>query len=221
MATYTFLGGDFNNKLDWNPQGIPGAGDTIQDAGAAINAEGETVANAYGIDGDPIVVIGGLNITDQGYDLELQQGDYSVGSIEGAAYIFNDTAVSAGSIDLTLSNQALSLDDTSSLTVSGSVTANGDTIDTSGTFDVQGDASITNGTLEIDAGATTIGGALSLDTGSYLDLYQGERDCRFIERRRLHGPAGRPTIRHNAQGDGRRHLQQWRGSRRSRREGHD
>jgi hypothetical protein len=179
MATYTFLDGDFDDPNDWSPQGVPGAGDTILDAGAGITAEGETVANAKGIDGDPIVILGGLTITNEGYDLELQSGDYSVGTIEGAAYIFNGAAVTAGSVDLTLPNQALglgdSLSDTSSLAVVGSVVANHDdiAIDTSGTFNVGGGVSVTKGGLAIDGGATTIGGQIGLATGSYLDLYGG------------------------------------------------
>ena len=178
MATYTFLGGDFDDQHDWNPQGIPGAGDTILDDGAGISAEGETVANAKGINGDPIVIIGGLNITDVGYDLELQDGVYSVGSIEGAS-IFNGATVTAGSVDLSQPNIALELgdspSDTSSLTVSDSVVADGDGIDvdTAGTFDVEGGVSITDGYLENDSGATTIGGELGLDAGSYLALYGG------------------------------------------------
>ena len=90
MATYTFLGGDFNNKMDWRPQGIPGAGDTILDNnGAVITAEGETVANAEGTSGFVMGITGGLTITGMGYDLAVQNGDYSVGSIEGAISIFN------------------------------------------------------------------------------------------------------------------------------------
>ena len=174
MATYTFKGGDFDDPNDWSPQGVPGAGDTILDAGAGITAEGETVANAKGIDGDPIVIVGGLNITDEGYDLEVQDGDYSVGSIEGAISIFSGATVTAGSVDLTLPNVALSLgdlsSDTSRLTVSGSVVADGDDIDTECTFDVEGDVSITDGYLEIDSGATTIGDQLSL-TDSSVTVY--------------------------------------------------
>jgi T5SS/PEP-CTERM-associated repeat protein len=170
MATYTFKGGDFNNKMDWSPQGIPGAGDTILDAGAVTSAEGETVANAEGIDGNPIVISGGLNITDEGYYLEVEDGDYSVGSIEGAFYTLGDATVTANSVDLSLPNIALSLDDTSSLTVSGSVVANGDDIDTAGTFDIEGGVSITDGYLEIDSGATTIGDQLSL-TDSSVTVY--------------------------------------------------
>ena len=86
----------------------------------------------------------------------------------------NGATVTAGSVDLNKpNNTGLSLDGTSSLTVTGSVVAQGDNIDTSGTFDVNGGVSVTNATLEIDGGATTIGGALTVDSGSYLDLYQG------------------------------------------------
>ena len=86
----------------------------------------------------------------------------------------NDTTVTAGSVDLNQpNNTGLSLDGTSSLTVTGSVAAHGDNIDTSGTFDVDGGVSVTKATLEIDGGVATIGGALTLDSGSYLDLYQG------------------------------------------------
>ena len=182
MATYTFKGGDFNNTKDWTPQGIPGAGDTIFDFGAVISAEGETVANAEGIDGNPIVISGGLNITDEGYYLEVEDGDYSVGSIDGAFYTLSGATVTANSVDLSLPNIALSLDDTSSLTVSGSVVANGDDIDTAGTFDVESGVSITDGYLEIDSGATTIGDQLSLT--------------------RLLGHGLRLCLRHIAQGDG-------------------
>ena len=179
MATYTFLGGDFNNKMDWRPQGIPGAGDTILDNnGAVITAEGETVANAEGTSGFVMGITGGLTITGMGYDLAVQNGAYSVGSIEGAISIFNGATVTAGSVDLSLPiglSVGDSPSDTSSLTVSGSVDANGDdiVIDTAGTFDVEGGVSVTNGYLEIDSGATTIGGELGLDAGSYLDLYGG------------------------------------------------
>jgi hypothetical protein len=38
MATYTFLGGDFDEPTSWSPQGVPGADDTILDDGASINA---------------------------------------------------------------------------------------------------------------------------------------------------------------------------------------
>jgi T5SS/PEP-CTERM-associated repeat protein len=173
MATYTFLGGDFNDPMSWSPQGIPGAGDTIQDAiGAILTAEGQTVANAEA-QGNPFGITGGLTIAGDGYDLFVQNGSYSIGVIDGAFSTIQDATVTAGSVNLNLPNIALGLDSTSSLTVSGSVAANGDTIDTFGTFNAQGGVSVTNGTLQVDGGATTIGGELGLDTGSYLILNQG------------------------------------------------
>ena len=179
MATHTFEGGDFDDPLSWSPQGIPGASDTILDPGILIGADGQTVANAEGTGGSPIEITGGLTITDEGYDLEVENGDYSVGSIEGAATIYDGATVTAGSVDLSLPNIALnlgnSLSDTSSLTVSGSVTANGDEIDTECTFVVEGGVSLTDVTLQISGGATTIGGELSLESGSDLDLIGGPR----------------------------------------------
>src|SRR5271166_5141737 len=99
MATSTYQGGDFDDPTSWSPQGVPGASDTILDTGIIIGADGQTVANAKGVSG-PIEITGGLTITDEGYDLEVENGDYSVGSIEGAATIYDGATVTAGSVDL-------------------------------------------------------------------------------------------------------------------------
>jgi hypothetical protein len=102
MATYTFLDGDFDDPDSWNPEGIPGAGDTIlNDNGAVLTADEETVANAKGTEGYAFGFIGGLNITNEGYDLFVEDGDYSIGTIKGAISIYDDATVTAGSVDLT------------------------------------------------------------------------------------------------------------------------
>ncbi len=184
MATYTFLQGNaFDDSANWYnvttgkpDDGVPGTDDTIGGSTAVIPAAGETVANAEGTTSKPVEISGNLTITGEGYDLWLLfGGDFSIGSVDGGYIVMsNDTTVTAGSVDLNLQNNTgLSLDGTSSLTVTGSVVAQGDNIDTSGTFDVDGGANVTNATLEIDGGATTIGGALGLYAGSYLDLYGG------------------------------------------------
>ena len=184
MATYTFLGGDsFDDPSNWYnvtagkpDDGVPGPDDTIGGSTAEIPAAGETVGNAEGSTSKPVEISGGLTITGEGSDLWLLfGGNFSIGAIEGGYIVMsNDTTVTAGSVDLNQpNNTGLSLDGTSSLTVTGSVVANADDIDTSGTFDVDGGVSVTTATLEIDGGATTVGGALTLVSGSYLDLYQG------------------------------------------------
>ncbi len=183
MATYRFLGGDsFDDPNNWYnvtagmpDDGVPGPNDTISGSTALIPAAGETVANAKGTTSKPVEISGGLTITGEGYDLWLSGGNYSIGTVEGGYIVMsNGATVTAGSVDLNQQNNTgLSLDGTSSLTVAGSVVAQGDNIDTSGTFDVDGGVSVTKATLEIDGGATAIGGALTLDSGSYLDLYQG------------------------------------------------
>ena len=184
MATYTFLGGDsFDDPNNWYnvtagkpDDGVPGPNDTIGGSTAEIPAAGETVANAEGSTSKPVEIAGGLTITGEGSDLWLLfGGNFSIGTIEGGYIVMsNDTTVTAGGVDLNQpNNTGLSLDGTSSLTVTGSVVAQGDNIDTSGTFDVDGGVSVTNATLEIDGGVATVGGALALNSGSYLDLYQG------------------------------------------------
>ena len=183
MATYTFLGGNsFDDPNNWynvtdqmRDDGVPGSDDTIGGSSALIPAAGETVANAEGATGNPVEISGDLTITGIGDDLWLFRGQYSIGTIEGGYCVISDnTTVSAGSVNLNQpDNTGLVLDSTSSLTVSGSVVANGDSIDTYGTFGVQGGVSVTKATLAINGGATTIDGALTLNPGSYLDLYQG------------------------------------------------
>ena len=184
MATYTFLGGaSFDDPNNWYnvtagkpDDGVPGTDDTIGGSTAEIPAAGETVANAEGSTSKPVEISGGLTITGEGSDLWLLfGGNFSIGAIEGGYIVMsNGTTVTAGSVDLNQpNNTGLSLDGTSSLTVTGSVVAQGDNIDTSGTFNVDGGVSVTNATLEIDGGVATIGGALTFDSGSYLDLYQG------------------------------------------------
>ena len=184
MATYTFLGGDsFDDPNNWYnvtagkpDDGVPGTDDTIGGATAVVPAAGETVANAEGSTSKPVEIQGNLTITGEGSDLWLLfGGNFSIGAIEGGYIVMsNDATVTAGSVDLNQANDiGLSLDGTSSLTVTGSVVAQGDDIDTSGTFNVDGGVSVTNATVEINGGVATIGGALALDSGSYLDLYKG------------------------------------------------
>ena len=144
MATYTYEGGDFDDPTSWSPQGIPGAV-TQFSTPASLSRPTAKRLRTPRVLGGPIQITGGLTITDEGYDLEVEDGDYSVGSIEGSFYTLGDATVTANSVDLSLPNVALSLDDTSSLTVSGSVVANGDDIDTAGQFDVEGGVSITDG----------------------------------------------------------------------------
>ena len=173
-------------------------------ATAVIPAAGETVANAEGSTSKPVEISGNLTITGEGSDLWLLfGGNFSIGTIEGGYIVMsNDATVTAGSVDLNQPNDiGLSLDGTSSLTVTGSVVAQGDDIDTSGTFDVDGGVSVTNATMEINGGLATVGGALTLDSRELSGLVQGERDRRFIEGRRLDG-SGRIFLRRNAQGDG-------------------
>ena len=184
MATYTFLGGDsFDDPNNWYnvtagkpDDGVPGPNDTIGGATPVIPAAGETVANAEGSTSKPVEIQGNLTITGEGSDLWLLfGGNFSIGAIDGGYIVMsNGTTVTAGSVDLSEPNSiGLSLDGTSSLTVTGSVVAQGDDIDTSGTFDVDGGVSVTNATMEINGGLATVGGALTLDSGSYLDLYKG------------------------------------------------
>ena len=143
MATYYFLGGDsFDNPSNWyndtagKPNdGVPGPNDTISGNTAQIPAAGETVAKAVGTTSDPVEISGDLTITGEGYDLWLLfGGNFSIGTIEGGYIVMsNHTAVTAGSVDLNeRNNTGLSLDGTSSLTVTGSVVARDDDIDTSG-----------------------------------------------------------------------------------------
>jgi T5SS/PEP-CTERM-associated repeat protein len=187
LTTYYFLGGDsFDDPNNWYnvtagkpDDGVPGSKDTIAGSTAEIPAAGETVANAEGAAGNPanpVEISGNLTITDEGSDLWLLfGGGFSIGSIVGGYIVMsNNTTVTAGSVDLSQpNNTGLSLDGTSSLTVTGPVVASGDDIDTSGAFDVHDYVHITNATLESDGGATTIRRSLTLDSGSYLDLYQG------------------------------------------------
>jgi T5SS/PEP-CTERM-associated repeat protein len=175
MATYMFLGGDsFDDPNNWYnvttgmpDDGVPGTDDTIGGSTALIPAAGETVANAKGTTSKPVEIKGDLTITGEGSDLWLLfGGNFSIGTIEGGYIVMsNDTTVTAGSVDLNQpNNTGLSLDGTSSLTVTGSVVAQGDNIDTSGTFNVDGGVSVTNATLEIDGGVATIGSLSVVDS---------------------------------------------------------
>jgi hypothetical protein len=112
MATYYFLGGDsFDDPKNWYnvtagkpDEGVPGAEDTISGNTAEIPAAGETVANAEGSTSKPVEISGNLTITDEGSDLWLFGGQYSIGTIEGGyAVISSNTTVTAGSVDLTKS----------------------------------------------------------------------------------------------------------------------